>query len=154
MKCPKCGSLDDKVIDSRILKEGTAIRRRRECLSCGHRFTTYENIETEEVRVVKSDGRYEPFNPEKILNGMLRACHKRPVSREKIQTAHAAILADLEKEFGAEIPTRVIGERVMEALRKLDEVAYVRFASVYRRFEDIGAFEMEVKNVRNARRRE
>lgn len=152
MKCPKCGSLDDKVIDSRILKEGTSIRRRRECLTCGHRFTTYENIEQEEVRVIKSDGRYEAFSPEKILTGMLRACHKRPVPREKIEAAHAAIVAQLEKDYGAEIPTRVIGGLVMDALRRLDEVAYVRFASVYHRFEDLGAFETEIKNVRNARK--
>ncbi len=152
MKCPKCGSLDDRVIDSRLLREGTSIRRRRECLTCGHRYTTYENIEQEEIRVIKSDGHYEPFNPEKILNGILRACHKRPVSREKIDAILANIVAQLEQQYGNEIPSRAIGEKVMAALRTLDEVAYVRFASVYRRFEDLGAFEDEIKNVRESKK--
>ena len=151
MKCPKCGVLDDKVVDSRLSRDGASIRRRRECLGCSFRFTTYEGIESQDVRVIKSDGRYQPFDRQKLLNGMLRACEKRPVSKEQIEAAALEIVNEMEREHDNEIPTRAIGEAVMRKLRQLDEVAYVRFASVYRRFEDIGEFEQEIKSMRAAR---
>lgn len=151
MKCPKCGVLDDKVVDSRLSRDGASIRRRRECLACSFRFTTYEGIESQDVRVIKSDGRYQPFDRQKLLNGMMRACEKRPVSKEQIEAAALEIVNELEREYDNEIPVRVIGEAVMRKLRELDEVAYVRFASVYRRFEDIGEFEQEIKSMRATR---
>ncbi|HPA18276.1 MAG TPA: transcriptional regulator NrdR [Verrucomicrobiae bacterium] len=151
MKCPKCGVLDDKVVDSRLSRDGASIRRRRECLACSFRFTTYEGIESQDVRVIKSDGRYQPFDRQKLLNGMMRACEKRPVSKEQIEAAALEIVNELEREYDNEIPARVIGEAVMRKLRELDEVAYVRFASVYRRFEDIGEFEQEIKSMRATR---
>ena len=147
MKCSRCNSMDDRVIDSRPLKEGAAIRRRRECLACGHRFTTYEEIEREDLRVLKRDGRYEMFERKKILNGLLKACEKRPISREKLEETADAITDELEKKFDSEIPTTAIGEAIMRALRQLDEVAYVRFASVYRKFKDINEFVEEVQNL-------
>lgn len=151
MKCPKCGVLDDKVVDSRLSRDGGNIRRRRECLTCGFRFTTYEAIESQDVRVIKSDGRYQPFDRQKLLNGILRACEKRPVSKEQIEAAVLEIIGEMEQEYENEIPTRAIGEAVMRKLRQLDAVAYVRFASVYRRFEDIGEFEQEIKSMRATR---
>jgi transcriptional repressor NrdR len=151
MKCPKCGVLDDKVVDSRLSRDGASIRRRRECLGCSFRFTTYEGIESQDVRVIKSDGRYQPFERQKLLSGMLRACEKRPVSKEQIEAAALEIVNEMEREHDNEIPTRAIGEAVMRKLRQLDAVAYVRFASVYRRFEDIGEFEQEIKSMRAAR---
>lgn len=148
MKCPKCNVLDDKVVDSRLSRDGASIRRRRECLACGFRFTTYEGIESQDLRVIKADGRYQPFDRQKLLNGMMRACEKRPVNKEQIEAAALEIVNELEREYDNEIPARVIGEAVMKKLRQLDEVAYVRFASVYRRFEDIGEFEQEIKSMR------
>jgi len=120
-------------------------------LACSFRFTTYEGIESQDVRVIKSDGRYQPFDRQKLLNGMMRACEKRPVSKEQIEAAALEIVNELEREYDNEIPARVIGEAVMRKLRELDEVAYVRFASVYRRFEDIGEFEQEIKSMRATR---
>lgn len=151
MKCPKCNVLDDKVVDSRLSRDGASIRRRRECLACGFRFTTYEGIESQDLRVIKADGRYQPFDRQKLLNGMMRACEKRPVNKEQIEAAALEIVNELEREYDNEIPARVIGEAVMRKLRQLDEVAYVRFASVYRRFEDIGEFEQEIKSMRATR---
>ncbi len=151
MKCPKCNVLDDKVVDSRLSRDGASIRRRRECLACGFRFTTYEGIESQDLRVIKADGRYQPFDRQKLLNGMMRACEKRPVNKEQIEAAALEIVNELEREYDNEIPARVIGEAVMKKLRQLDEVAYVRFASVYRRFEDIGEFEQEIKSMRATR---
>ena len=139
--------MDDKVIDSRPLKEGAAIRRRRECLACGFRFTTYEEIEREDLRVLKRDGRYESFERKKILNGLLKACEKRAINRETLEQTADSITDELEKRFNSEIPTTEIGEAIMRALRKLDEVAYVRFASVYRKFKDINEFVEEVQNL-------
>ena len=147
MKCVRCDSQEDKVIDSRPLKDGAAIRRRRECLSCGYRFTTYEEIEREDLRVIKRDGRYETFERKKILNGLMKACEKRSVSRETLETAADRITDELEKRFNGEIPTTEIGEAIMRELRQLDEVAYVRFASVYRKFKDINEFVEEVQNL-------
>ncbi len=148
MKCPKCSSLEGRVIDSRLAKEAESIRRRRECLECGYRFTTYEVVEEQDIRVIKADGRYEPFDRNKLSGGIIKACEKRPVRREQIDAMIVSITGDLEKEFEREIPSRAIGEKIMEYLRGLDEVAYVRFASVYRRFKDLDEFEKEIRSLR------
>jgi transcriptional repressor NrdR len=148
MHCSKCGSLDDKVIDSRLSKDGRAIRRRRECLKCGHRFTTYEEVERTELRVLKRDGRSEPFSKDKLLTGMQKSCDKRPVTREMIERAADEIIESLEQEFSREIPSHVVGAKVMEKLHDLDQVAYVRFASVYRTFQDTDQFIDELNKLR------
>lgn len=140
MRCPKCGNLGDKVIDSRASKEGESIRRRRECLRCTHRFTTYEEVEREDLRVIKRDGRYQSFDQRKLISGLQRACEKRPVSREVIERIAEEITEQLARAHHGDIPSRAIGEAVMARLRLLDEVAYVRFASVYRKFRDIREF--------------
>ncbi len=137
MKCPKCGSDDDKVLDSRSVREGAAIRRRRECTVCGARFTTHEEIDRDEVTVVKQDGTREPFSRQKLEKGVRIACQKRPVSEDQLQSLLDSVIASLE---GEEVPTSKIGELVMERLHQLDEVAYIRFASVYRRFTDVNQF--------------
>ena len=147
MKCPSCGHLEDKVIDSRSAKEGQAIRRRRECLQCRRRFTTYETVETTPLLVIKKDGRREPFSREKILNGILRACEKRPIPAEKIHAIVDGLEADLLRQGIDEVKSSEIGERVMEALHTLDEVAYVRFASVYRHFKDLNQFLEELRSL-------
>ncbi len=147
MYCAKCGSLDDKVIDSRLSKDGRSIRRRRECLKCGQRFTTYEETERSELRVAKRDGRSEPFDKEKLLAGMLKACEKRPVGTEALEKVADEIMQDLHMEFRREVPSNVIGAKVMAALHDLDEVAYVRYASVYRHFQDIGEFIHEIQKL-------
>jgi len=147
LKCRFCGYLDSKVIDSRPTDEGLSIRRRRECIRCGKRFTTYEKIETLPVMVVKKDQRREAFNAEKIKAGLIHACQKRPVSMDQID----AIVENVEKAVYAsgesEYPTRLIGELVMAELKKLDDVAYVRFASVYRQFTDVGNFVEELNKM-------
>ena len=137
MKCPKCGSDDDKVLDSRSVRDGAAIRRRRECTVCGTRFTTHEEIDRDEVTVVKQDGTREPFSRQKLEKGVRIACQKRPVSEDQLQSLLDSVVASLE---GEEVPTSKIGELVMERLHALDEVAYIRFASVYRRFTDVNQF--------------
>jgi transcriptional repressor NrdR len=147
MRCPKCHKNEDKVIDSRPLKDGAVIRRRRQCLACQTRFTTYEDIEREDLRVVKRDGRYEPFDRKKLTGGILKACEKRPVSPDTIEKSIDALIEELEKKFGTEIPTTEIGEAIMRALRTLDDVAYVRFASVYRQFKDINEFVAEIQSM-------
>ena len=147
MRCPKCQARDDKVIDSRAIKDETVIRRRRECLACEHRFTTYEEIEGDDLRVLKRDGRYEAFDRRKLISGLDKACEKRPVSREAIEKAVNEMIDELTKKHGDEIPTTAIGEKIMQHLRRLDEVAYVRFASVYRKFRDIREFVNEVQNL-------
>jgi transcriptional repressor NrdR len=147
MKCPKCDADQDKVIDSRPWKDGAVVRRRRECLSCNYRFTTYEEIEREDLRVIKRDGRYEPFDRRKIVMGFIKACEKRPVSPELIDKTADKLVEDLEQKYGREIPTTAIGEKIMDSLKKLDEVAYVRFASVYRQFRDARDFVSEVKSL-------
>jgi len=147
MRCPKCACQDDKVIDSRSSREGATIRRRRECLKCGHRFTTYEEIEHKGLMVIKRDERREEFNKEKLLSGIRSACEKRPVSSELIEEMAEKIVNDITEQHEIEVPCGVIGTHVMEALRTVDEVAYVRFASVYRRFEDAGEFLEAVKNL-------
>lgn len=147
MYCSKCGSLEDKVIDSRLSKDGRAIRRRRECVSCGHRFTTYEELERVDLRVVKRDGRSEPFDRHKLLGGMMKACEKRPVTRETLDRAAEEIVTELEQDFNKEIPSHVVGAKVMDRLHQLDPVAYVRYASVYRHFQDIGEFIDEIQSL-------
>ena len=140
MKCPYCGFEESKVIDSRPTDEGERIRRRRECISCQKRFTTYEVIESVPVIVVKKDKSREVFDRNKLFNGMLRACEKRPVSLEKIETAVNEIEATLQNSLDREVTSVHIGELAMDKLKDLDEVAYVRFASVYRQFKDINTF--------------
>jgi transcriptional repressor NrdR len=147
MRCPKCAGEDDKVIDSRSSRDGLLIRRRRECLKCRARFTTYEEIFREKLRVKKRDGQYEEFDRRKLLVGIEKACEKRPVSTEKIESLAERVITDLENEYGREVPSIKIGERVMEHLRRLDEVAYVRFASVYRQFRDAEQFIDEIKQL-------
>ena len=147
MRCPKCQATDDKVIDSRAIKDETVIRRRRECLACEHRFTTYEEIERDDLRVLKRDGRYEVFDRKKLVTGIDKACEKRPVSRETIERAVNEMIDELIKKHGDEIPTKAIGDTIMRHLRNMDEVAYVRFASVYRKFRDIKEFVNEVQSL-------
>lgn len=147
MRCPKCGCAEDKVIDSRASKEGETIRRRRECLKCEHRFTTYEQIEHRSLMVVKRDGRREAFSKEKLLGGIQKACQKRPVSPHTVEEVVERIAMELQDKFMDEIPYIAIGERVMEELRTLDGVAYVRFASVYRRFDEATEFVQAVKRL-------
>ena len=147
MKCPSCGHLEDKVIDSRSAKEGQAIRRRRECLQCHRRFTTYETVETAPLLVIKKDGRREPFSRDKMLNGILRACEKRPIPAERLHGIVDEIESELLRLGQEEVKSSEIGERVMEALHKLDEVAYVRFASVYRHFKDLNEFLEELRSL-------
>jgi transcriptional repressor NrdR len=139
--------MEDKVIDSRLSKDGRSIRRRRECLSCGHRYTTYEELEHAELRVLKRDGRSEPFSKDKLLSGMAKACEKRPITREALDRAAEDIIQELEADFAREIPTSVIGAKVMVRLHELDPVAYVRYASVYRSFQDIGEFIDEIQAI-------
>lgn len=147
MKCPYCGFEESKVIDSRPADEGERIRRRRECLHCSKRFTTYEVIETVPVIVVKKDKSRETFDREKLLRGILRACEKRPVSLEAIEKMVDEIEIRLQNSFEREVPSTVIGEYAMEMLKGIDEVAYVRFASVYRQFKDINTFMDELKKL-------
>jgi len=147
MKCPKCNHLDDKVVDSRVIRDGEVIRRRRVCLSCNHRFTTYEEVVRAGLRVIKRDGSSEDFNPKKILAGLKKSCEKRPVSDEQIQSVVEIIARECEKEYEKEIPSTVIGAKIMKHLEGLDEVAYVRFASVYRRYRDVNQFLSEVESL-------
>ncbi len=137
MKCPKCGQDDDKVLDSRTAREGAAIRRRRECIVCGHRFTTYEELDRDEVQVVKRDGSRETFDRQKLDRAIRQACGKRPVSDEQIRTMIDHVVAKIE---GDEVPASTIAELVMSELHHTDEVAYIRFASVYRQFTDVAQF--------------
>lgn len=147
MKCPYCGHMEDKVVDSRPSQDGRAIRRRRECLQCSERFTTYEYIEQFALVVIKSDNRREPFDKTKILNGLKLACNKRPVTKEQLDTIVNEIESTVNRDYKTEIPSHVIGEMVMEKLRNLDDIAYVRFASVYRKFQDKQQFLEEMKKL-------
>ena len=147
MRCPKCTSIEDKVIDSRISKEGSTIRRRRECLGCGYRFTTYEEVERAGLLVLKRDGRREEFSKEKLLSGIKKACQKRPISPKVIEDLVEKIVDDISAKYEREVPGDVIGKLVMDSLRDLDDVAYVRFASVYRRFQEATDFVQEVKKL-------
>lgn len=155
MYCPFCQAVDTKVIDSRLLREGNQTRRRRECPECKERFTTYETAELSLPRVIKRDGRRAPFSEDKLRSGIMRALEKRPVSIEKVENALARIIHKTMTSGEKEIPSAQIGEMVMDELQQLDQVAYVRFASVYRSFEDINEFKKEIsKLTRNAKRSE
>ena len=147
MKCPYCGYDEDKVVDSRSTQESGAIRRRRECLKCGKRFTTYEYIEEVSLMVVKKDGRRQPFDRKKILSGIMKACEKRPISIEKMEEVVVQIERQIQKKSDREVSSDKIGELVTDKLRQLDDVAYVRFASVYRQFKDVGQFMEELKGI-------
>ena len=147
MKCPFCGFTEDKVIESRATLDDTAIRRRRECLKCGKRYTSYEKLESLELMVVKRDGRREPYDREKIISGIVKALEKRPVSMNTINEVVDDIEKQLHSRYQGEVPTNIIGELVIEKLHDIDKVAYVRFASVYRQFEDVKDFVDEVKSM-------
>ncbi|MBM3824485.1 MAG: transcriptional repressor NrdR [Verrucomicrobia bacterium] len=147
MRCPKCGGQDDRVVDSRASKEGATIRRRRECLTCSHRFTTYEEIELEALLVVKRDGRREEFSREKLLSGIRKACQKRPVSPKAVEELVESIRSELGDRYDREVQGHEIGEKVMQGLKGLDQVAYVRFASVYRNFQEATDFVEEVQKL-------
>lgn len=140
MRCPKCSHPEDKVIDSRAARNGAVIRRRRMCLRCEHRFTTYEEIIKPRLRVVKRDGRHEDLDRNKLISGIERACEKRPIGTDAIDSLVDNMIDEMENEYEGEIPSQDIGRKVMERLEKLDEVAFVRFASVYRRFKDVNQF--------------
>lgn len=148
MRCPACGRPDTRVLDTRPVQDRRVIKRRRECEACGERFTTYERLEEPPLVVLKSDGRREAFDRRKIVSGVLRACEKRPVSAEQIENLAAEVEREVRRLGYDEIPSKVIGELVVERLRRLDEVAYVRFASVYRRFADLEEFKREVERLR------
>lgn len=145
MKCPYCQAENDRVVDSRASEDGFAIRRRRQCNECGRRFTTYERIERTRIRVIKKDGTRVPFDRDRLRIGLEKACWKRPISAETIDSIVTAVENHLETNFDSEVESRYIGQLVMERLRKVDQVAYVRFASVYRRFEDARDFMEEVR---------
>jgi transcriptional repressor NrdR len=147
MRCPKCTSIEDKVIDSRISKEGSSIRRRRECLECGHRYSTTEFIVREGIVVIKRDGRREDFDREKLVRAARAACQKRPVDAEQIGMLVEDVIDALEAQYDSDIPSRAIGDAVMQRLRKIDEVAYVRFASVYKEFRDVSEFMHEINGL-------
>lgn len=152
MKCPFCDKLEDKVVDSRMAREGGVIRRRRECLSCRRRYTTYERVEESLPMVVKKDGRREPFDRTKILAGLKKACEKRPISTATIEAVTDRIEKRIQEMGDTEIQSRIVGEEVMRELHQLDQVAYVRFASVYREFKDIDQFMDELKALAHERR--
>jgi transcriptional repressor NrdR len=144
MKCPFCGNLGDKVVDSRESKEGNSIRRRRECLGCGKRYTSREHIEEIEYRVIKKNGSPEPFQRQKLIGGLVRACEKRPVSVQQLEGIADRIESDLQDRPDREMKTTEIGARIMDELRRIDQVAFVRFASVDRQFRDVGEFTREI----------
>lgn len=148
MKCPYCGSNDTKVIDKRETEEDLVTRRRRECLKCQKRFTTYERVDLADIMVIKKDKSRETFDREKLRNGIVKACEKRPVSKEQVDAVVDKIEIKIRNMDSTEVDSKKIGELVVKELKKLDKVAYIRFASVYRAFEDIGEFEKEVKSLK------
>lgn len=147
MKCPKCEHRENKVIDSREVREGSAIRRRRLCLNCGHRFTTYEEVLRAALQVIKRDGRREELSREKLMQSIAIACQKRPISIQQIEQMTGSVITQAEAEYEREVPSTALGTKVMALLEKLDEVAYVRFASVYRRFKDVNQFMNEAERL-------
>ncbi len=151
MKCLYCGNIHDKVVDSRASGDNRTIRRRRECLKCKRRFTTYEKIEGIQFMVTKKDGRREPFDRKKLITGMIKACEKRPISIRNLEELADSVEMNLHKRFESEVNSQIIGELVMNNLHKLDEVAYVRFASVYREFKDVNQFMDELKEILDKR---
>jgi len=154
MKCPNCGHLENKVVDSRLNKECTIIRRRRSCESCGQRFTTYERLEVNMPMLIKKDGRREAYDREKVVSGLKKACEKRPVSMSDIDEFVDSLEKKLQDMGEREVPTQWVGEQMMEGLAQLDEVAYVRFASVYRQFKDINEFMDELTGLLDTRKKE
>jgi transcriptional repressor NrdR len=151
MRCPKCGCQEDKVIDSRASREGATIRRRRECAQCSHRFTTYEEVEREGLMILKRDGRHEEFSREKLLSGLKKACQKRPVTPQAMEDLADSIVAAVTAKFESVVPADFIGKSVMDGLREIDDVAYVRFASVYRQFQEATDFVSEVQKLEAAK---
>ena len=147
MRCPKCTSIEDKVIDSRIARDGNSIRRRRECLECGNRFTTNEEFVRDTIVIVKRDGRQEPFIREKLVSAIRAACHKRPIDNEQISMLVEDVVDAVEARYESQVPTSAIGEHVMQRLRKMDQVAYVRFASIYKQFHDVTEFVEEISSL-------
>jgi len=150
MKCPYCGETDNKVIDSRMSKDGNVIRRRRECIACTRRFTTYEHIEEVPIMIIKKDNRREVFNREKVRSGISKACEKRNISMNTIEEHIDELERDLREMGEKEIPAHIIGEKIMAILHQIDDVAYVRFASVYREFKDVNDFVSELKTLLNS----
>lgn len=149
MKCPNCQNKNTRVLDSRESQGGMTIRRRRECISCEHRFTTFERIEHKSLIVIKRNDSREPYRREKVENGIWRACEKRPVTQSQVDNIITS-LEDKWRSYGKEIPSEMIGQHIMEELKKLDEVAYIRFASVYRHFKDVDSFKQELESLKNA----
>lgn len=149
MRCPYCNEIESRVVDSRASEDGSSIRRRRECNSCKRRFTTYERLEERPLLVIKKGGTREQFNREKLINGITRACEKRPVTMEQIENVVVAIERDLRDEFDREVNSMAIGEKVMDKLQEIDDVAYVRFASVYRQFADLNSFIKTIEKLQN-----
>ncbi len=147
MRCPKCSGQEDRVVDSRASREGATIRRRRECVRCNHRFTTYEEIERDHLMVLKRDGRREEFSKDKLLSGLRKACQKRPISPKVVEDLVDKIVDVVSNKFEREVPAEFVGKMVMDSLREIDDVAYVRFASVYRRFQEATDFVQEVKKL-------
>jgi transcriptional repressor NrdR len=147
MRCPKCTSIEDKVVDSRVSKEGNTIRRRRECAECGNRYTTIESLVRDGMMVIKRDGRREDFDREKLMHAVRAACHKRPVDLEQLTMIVDDVLDAMEASYDAEIPSNAIGDAGMQRLRKIDQVAYVRFASVYKEFRDVTEFVTEIRDM-------
>lgn len=154
MRCPKCNYYETKVIDSRQTDDGFKIRRRRECMACGQRFTTYEKIEEMQLVVIKRDGSRQEYNKDKIINGLIRACNKRKISLKRIEQIAENIERNLNNNFQTEISTEYIGELVMNELKNIDDVAYIRFASVYNKFEDINSFMNKLKEILDDRKKE
>ncbi len=150
MNCPKCGHEDSKVLDTRTGRENRSIRRRRQCLACGHRFTTLEEALREGFLVVKKDGRREEFDHAKILNSLRKATEKRPIEAERLELLVTEVIETLEKEYDVEVPSRAIGEHLMARLKQIDQIAYVRFACVYKDFKDISALAEEIKALKTA----
>ena len=147
MRCVHCGHLKDKVLDSRSAKDGTSIRRRRECMACGYRYTTYEQIERTELRVMKRNGERESLNREKLMSGLIKACEKRPVPMDRLDRAVEEIISELHKDHLVEVPSAIIGGKVMDKLHQIDPVAYVRYVSVYRQFENVSEFIQEIQQL-------
>jgi len=153
MRCPKCTSIEDKVIDSRISKEGSSIRRRRECLECNHRYTTTESVVRDGMVVIKRDGRREDFDREKLVRAVRAACHKRPIDSEQISMLIEDTIDALEAQYEVDIPSEAIGEGLMQRIKTMDPVAYVRFASVYKEFRDVSGFVNEISALAKTKNR-
>lgn len=147
MRCPKCGAPEDKVIDSREAKDGSSVRRRRECLTCNHRFTTYEQVEHEELRVIKRNESRQTFSREKLIDSMKKACGKRPVGIELLDRAADTIITEIEAAGYREVPSRVLGVKIMQQLEAIDHISYVRYASIYREFQEVNEFIDEIKSL-------